>query len=499
MRTSFNSGLFYRSVLVCCLLATGGWLSGFSVLHVDGQASSGEQWTQPELLFEDLNGFSRLDFMRADLGGTVHIFWSHNPHSPYRAPDAFDQEDTVIYYQAISQSTRAEPRDVLLNSQATMRFGFGIDAQGVAHMATAIGGPPCVAYLHVPVQQIGDPLAWSQPTCLDSIGVGAPDLAIDRSGQLYVIYPQRGQEALLLIRSAGDGRWSQPVEVARTSGGDVFVGEPRLVVDAQGRLHATWGELEAPGGYPWHHIMYARSLDGGDSWSEPTILADAHQGHQNLAVFEDTVHVVWDGDAGYQGRYYRASEDGGLTWSPRVTLPLEDASGGLQGAPAIVVDSTGTVHILYTDSPTLYYIRRRGDDWSQPLLIAGPENTGAAREINWPMLSITSGNQLHALYTRDAQAVYYQRTTIDAPAEAPVSWPDSAELEPASRSAATAAPSPTPTPGRVQRTEVEVSPNLGPPSDPSLGSKIPPFATGVVVALFVVLAVLGARTIRMER
>ena len=111
-------------------------------------------------------------------------------------------------------------------------------------------------------------------------------------------------------------------------------------------------------------------------------------------------------------------------------MPLPQKSGGLQGPPAIAVDSTGTVHILYTDSPRLYYITRRGDEWSQPEEIAGPDNTGATSEINYPMLSITGGNLLHALYTRDAQAVYYQQRTIDAPYQAQLSSYDQASAQP---------------------------------------------------------------------
>jgi hypothetical protein len=200
--------------------------------------------------------------------------------------------------------------------------------------------------------------------------------------------------------------------------------------------------------------------------------------------------VAWNGDAGYKGRYYRASQDGGLTWSARITLPLPATTGGLQGPPAILADNTGTVHILYTDSPRLYYITLQDGNWSRPLEIAGPDNTGATSEINYPMLSITEGNQLHALYTRDAKAVYYQQRRIDAPAEAPVV-----------RSTQATKPFPTDTPvpsANPQPTK--------PPVDLQGGSEAPasasgalPVLMGVVPAFILVMAAVVSYSMRRPR
>lgn len=379
-------------------------------------AQTETNWSEPILLFEDGSGFSRRDFMLADFSDAVHLFWAHNPRSPYTDGANYDDSETAIFYQRLQGEDWLEARDILLPHQATFPFGAVGDAEDNLHVTTAVGGPPCVAYINLPLYQVADPLAWSQPGCLDAIGVGGPDMAIvPESGHLFILYPHRDQKEISLLVSTDNGRsWSFPQPVARIESVETNLGFPRLFADDQGRLHATWGELQAPGGYPWQRIMYARSTDDGQTWSEPFPLADANQGEQNLAIHGNTVHAVWNGDAGYQGRYYRVSQDGGLTWSERFTLPLPITSGGLQGAPAIVVDNTATVHILYTDSPRLYYITQRNDAWSAPLQIAGPENTGSTIEINFPMLSITEGNQLHALYTRDAQAVYYQQRIIEA-------------------------------------------------------------------------------------
>jgi hypothetical protein len=240
--------------------------------------------------------------------------------------------------------------------------------------------------------------------------------------------------------------------------------------------------------------MYSRSLDGGTSWSEPIEFAGDRQGEQNLAVYGDTIHVVWNGDAGYKGRYYRSSSDGGLTWSPRETSPLPEQTGGLQGAPAIVVDSTGTAHILYTDSPRLYYITRRRDQWSSPILIAGPDNTGATSEIDFPMLAITEGNQLHALYTRDAKAVYYQHRAIDAPYEASEPWPSSASELPTETPTPILSSVPTATPWI--RPTVSVISGSARPASNSMPS---PILIGTLLSLVLVVGTLSVHLARSGR
>ncbi len=442
---------FYISLIIAVLA-----LSLLGRGTVSAQDAPNTTWSDPKLLFEDRSGFSRLDYMTPDASGAVHIFWSANPRSPYTDGNEFDENETVINYQSLVQGVWSSAHDILLRSQVRMPFGAGIDSQGTLHIMTVAGGPPCLAYLSVASRQADNPRAWPQPICLDSVGVGSPDLAIDGNDGLYAIYATRSQKEIAVISSLDGGRsWSSSVPVASIADNDVNLGFPRMVVDAKGRLHAIWGEVQAPGGYPFIRLMYARSLDGGLTWSDSIELADEHQGDPNLAVFGDSVHAVWNGDAGYQGRYYRVSNDGGVTWSERITLPLPVTSGGLQGASAIIVDGTGTVHILYTDSQRLYYITQQDGVWSQAIQIAGPENTGSIREINFPMLAITEGNQLHALYTRDAQVVYYQQRLIDAPYQPSTLLPEMATPMPAATNTPTPVrekPTPAPTTAAMEAT-----------------------------------------------
>jgi hypothetical protein len=215
-----------------------------------------------------------------------------------------------------------------------------------------------------------------------------------------------------------------------------------------------------------------------------------------MVVSGDVVHVVWNGDAGYQGRYYRRSDDGGLTWSDRFTLPLPKTSGGLQGAPAIIADSSQTVHIIYSDSPHLYYIRMRNGVWSSPELVAGPETVGSKNEIDTPMLGITNGNILHALYTRDAQAVYYQRRTINAPVAGAVPWPSTSTATPKQTVAAAMTPSTMPEQVSEEptRTAVPISQAASP-----VDSSASPVLAGLIGSGMVTALVVAAVRLRAQR
>ncbi len=369
-------------------------------------------WSVPEVLYSDPYGFTRVDYLVVDSAGMAHAFWASNPESPYdvRTPAS----ESAIFYQEIGKHTTGSPLDVLLESDATMPFGAVVDAGGNLHVITSAGVPPCLRHIWVFSADAGSVKSWSRGSCISDIGVGAPDLATDGK-VLYTIYAARDQSSIVFASSPDQGlTWSDSRSVAHTEENGVFLAYPRLALDSKGRLHAVWGEVTAPSGYPWIHIMYAHSTDGGQSWTPPIELADGHQGEPSLATNGDELHVVWNGDAGYQGRYYRFSPDAGQTWSSRMALPLLDDSGGLQGAPAIVTDDSDVVHIAYTDGPELYYITQADGQWSSSVLMAGPSNTDVESEINYPRLGITEGNTLHAIYTADASRVYYQQLKIGA-------------------------------------------------------------------------------------
>jgi hypothetical protein len=135
---------------------------------------------------------------------------------------------------------------------------------------------------------------------------------------------------VVVARSTDDGKtWSSPVRVhvddwsieACPHAG------PSLVADARGVLHVAWwtGDPGRAGAY------YARSEDGGASFSAPTALgvaAESRPSHPQLALSGDTVVVAWDdGTVRVPQVRVRVSRDGGRTFGDPTTLTDEERAG----------------------------------------------------------------------------------------------------------------------------------------------------------------------------
>lgn len=154
-------------------------------------------------------------------------------------------------------------------------------------------------------------------------------LALGPDGTLYAawrkIFDGDVRDVVVMASRDGGGTWEAPVKPR--DDGWVFPGcphaGPSLKVDAAGAVHVAWWTGKAGEAGVW----YARSTDGGRSWT-PTAIAvgeRASPAHVQLALAEGgTVLVAWDdGTAALPGVLLRASRDGGGTFAAprRVSAP----------------------------------------------------------------------------------------------------------------------------------------------------------------------------------
>ncbi|MFZ5854609.1 MAG: S8 family serine peptidase [Chloroflexota bacterium] len=114
-------------------------------------------------------------------------------------------------------------------------------------------------------------------------------------------------------------------------------------------VHVVFGESADAG----NTVVYRRSSDGGATFEAAVQLSPrgVEAGYAAVASAGPAVHVAWlEGDLVGTGPVavgYRASTDGGLTWSaPR----LVSSAGGRAGNPALAVDSAGHVLVAWTDA-----------------------------------------------------------------------------------------------------------------------------------------------------
>lgn len=178
---------------------------------------------------------------------------------------------------------------------------------------------------------------------------GSLDLGRGNDGSLFAAWTEY-QGPLRVARSTDDGgSWSEPVQV--TGGeGTLPARGPSLAV-RDGRVHLVWAVGEDPAA----NIRYATSRDGGQTWSEPLLIAasGAHADAPKVAVHSDgTVHLAWmespDGPLrDYRIRYARGNPFAtGSAESATVSLPLPEGFDSA-GFPSLELDREGNPSILF--------------------------------------------------------------------------------------------------------------------------------------------------------
>lgn len=391
-------------------------------------------WSNPEVLFsfpEDQK--SNQLWVLKDREDTIYLLWPiTNEEGEGEVAD--NSKSRTLHTQMIEGEWRS-PMDVIMWPDAGRLTSVVIDSEGILH---GFSGTDCVSYVYAQHDEAMSARGWQERICLDQTGLANPAVGRAPDGTIYVLYVALENHSLRLIHSKDGGEtWSSYITVEENL--ENFVRYPAMAVDDQGRIHAVWSISQAPNAYPPLGVYYSRSNNGGVNWTAPVQLGGMDEGEPAIAVYNDDVHVLWNGDADKRGRYYRHSKDAGETWEAVEILSppsSQGGRGGLQRPPAIIVDNLGNVHALLHEQEALFYTAKIDQMWieKQPLYIPGMMR---AAEIFAVRLVITGGNQLHAIYllasfnqpnTEDianrSWTLFHQSREIDADPVAPVPWPE---------------------------------------------------------------------------
>lgn len=458
-------------------------------------------WSPPLNLFETAGRASEAKVV-TDATGTVHVFWA------YGAPDAEEEGwGQAIYYARRQDGTWSKPVDVLISpgGRTARMHSVAEDTSGYLHVVWS--GGSALFYSRAHSSDAGMAAGWSAPEALAAnVLVLEPSVAVGPDNSLSAVWTQGGT-GLVFSRSLDGGQsWSTPKVIFEAALSTEMARWPNVAVDELGHVHVVLThELSTDKNDPNPHVnspmylYYLRSDDSGESWSEPFLITpEPDFGQINVATFgKNSVHLVWNGRAGRRGRYHRWSLDGGLTWSDTVEIISPESSagvGGLTGNPALVVDSTGVLHLVTTSSPDNFYVRWRDGVWSAPALISpgldGKGVTGmGGGSLEQPSIALSEGNRLHVVFHDGFERIWYTEATIDAPYQPPIALATAApEVEPS----ATASISPTSLP-------TTVTPELARTPQPRAQSPMSPLLAGLIPAALLVSAAVLLSGLRRRR
>jgi hypothetical protein len=187
-------------------------------------------------------------------------------------------------------------------------------------------------------------------TTNSELGVSLPSGgAIDSKGNAYFAWngvnspgQAKGVKNLYVTRTTDGGRtWSTHlVDVSQSPkqcgcpGWDYWGAQMALAIDANDRIYVLWDAASVK--YGVQRMYFARSTDGGNTWSARRDVSRARVGSNNLfpamaAGGNGDVRIAWMDDRnGFDAgnddpnarwnTYYRSSTDGGATWSAEQKL-----------------------------------------------------------------------------------------------------------------------------------------------------------------------------------
>jgi hypothetical protein len=262
--------------------------------------------------------------------------------------------------------------------------------------------------------------------------VDDPTVAINNRGETVVAWVEQTRKDVFFQRFSADGakQLGHPVNVSRNP--ETFSWLPRIVIapDAPQKIFILWQEIIFSGGSHGGDILFARSDDGGNSFSQPINLSKSIGGDGKGRINQEVWHNgSFDLIAGGDGALYAAwTEYDGPLWFSRSTdggnsfsQPRRIAGGGNSHparGPSLALGPDQTLYLGWTvgeDNAADIRVAKStdgGTTFSEPQIVAPSKNYSDA-----PKLAIDPEGTLHLAYAESSGgpfARYHIRYTRSA-------------------------------------------------------------------------------------
>jgi hypothetical protein len=459
-------------------------------------SAAAPSWSDPAIFSDGLE-LPGLPALAADVGGRLHTLWSQMQSE--------DRIEEVLYYAQWDGERWTRPTQVLGSPEGGARQPSLATVGERLHAVWSGGLTGAIYYSRAFLDDAYTTNGWDEPRLLPApVPAGSwPHIVASETGGLDVVYavPVNEMRGIYLTSSTDGGQtWSAARQVFDAVGsGWAMVDYPRLAIDLGGVLHVVWVGRALSSTSPPQGIYYARSADGGQTWSEPLELVGVGYDWPQLAAgASGQVHLVWSGWDRTGPTWHRWSPDGGDTWSqPEWALGIRE----LVPPAGLVADSGGTAYLVGlggdgTGEIALLYLRWRDGKWDEqetyPLDFVGGEPGAAAALVPaLGRLDVAFRAQTQDVTGTLQVALWHSWRTVPVSDAMPL--PASTAV-PALTSVPAANLVPTPT---LPAVPTEAAPLVAGPPAPgsSAGPSVPLLLSGALAAL-VVAGAFGARLLR---
>jgi len=304
----------------------------------------------------------------------------------------------LCLFAQVAQADWTVARRLTVTSEDSRTPAIAIDSSGNLHLVWADHTPGNYEIYYKKGTDGGATWTSSQRLSWASGSSYSPAIAVDSYGRVHVVWADHryGNSEIYYKKSVdGGGTWTPSQRLTLTSGSSRI---PSIAVDSFDNLYFVFTD-ETPGNA---EIYYKKSTDGGATWTtaQRLTVTPGESWAPDIAIdSSDNLHIVWRDDTpGNREIYYKKGTDGGTTWTTSQRLSV--TPGDSQEEPAIAIDSSGNLHVVWYDSTPgnfeIYYKKSAdgGTTWTADQRLT--ENSGESRD---PTIAIDSSNNIYIVWS----------------------------------------------------------------------------------------------------
>ncbi|WP_423224723.1 hypothetical protein [Candidatus Amarolinea aalborgensis] len=409
--------LLYNALTVFACLIT---------FEVQVSAQSSVIWSSPSKVAENASAQVSV----GDSSGALHLFYVEGWYDTEAGPG-----NQAIMYQRSDDNSWSVATDIIVSPNRTSITLDGVVVDRDGYLQVLWNDEQTLYLSTAHATAAGDPRSWQTSPVLRG-PTPIADISQDANGKLHVAVRSDLFTVSYLSLAEREAAWTDLVQIDTVANTEQYaIGGVQLALSSPETIHMTWFQTAAEVNWNFWSVWYARSDDGGETWSKKEEIATPRFGASDIAVdSQGNVHLVYGRNIGYpDGRWYQWSQDGGDTWSePALLFPQFESASGDTGGYGFATDSAGVLHMVnsfgdVSGEARAYHLEWVGDHWSSPQLLM-------EKHAHSPRLVTTLGNHLNFMVFAARDHEIWARSAIaDAPAVEPVAVPQESANTPASQ------------------------------------------------------------------